>query len=158
MEHLRSFTAEIGDRICALVRDGAFLKTACSDVGICEKTLRNWKTKGRNGIAPYAKFVEALERAEVQSENVYVASIRRAAEHDWKAAAWLLEHRFNDRWGFRAQVTHSLEEEFKRYLDVTERVLGAEVASRLFAEIADGGYGAEETSRASVRPGSDARH
>lgn len=140
----RLLTPELSDRICEIVRNGNFLEAACSDVGINSRTVRTWKRLGREGHEPYASFLAALGRAEAASENLYVLAIRRAALTDWKAAAWLLEHRFNERWGYRAQITHTVEEEFRGLVDVIERELGPEAAARVFAAFTAGRDSAAE--------------
>jgi hypothetical protein len=134
----RLLTPQLSDRICELVRNGNFLKDAAKTVGVDQRTIRTWRNLGAQGIEPYAAFVRAFNDAEGASKNIYILAIRRAALTDWKAAAWMLEHRWNEDWGYRAIVTHTVDEELKRILDVVERHAGAEITARIFAELSDG--------------------
>jgi hypothetical protein len=47
----------------------------------------------------FAKFAEALTRARAKAERREVELILRAAEDDWRSAAWMLERRNPARYG-----------------------------------------------------------
>jgi len=100
-------------------------KTAAAKAKIDEKTLRNWLDRGERhelfepgcGEEPdpdgeqYAEFRRDFLHNEAQAEHTLVGSLIAAANNkwkpDWKAAAWLLERRWSDRWGYKQQLQHT---------------------------------------------------
>lgn len=132
------FTKALAAKFVDIVRKGNFRETACAQVGITSRTLRNWLSQAAKGNRRYTGFVRDLDNAEAEAESAMVVSVRKAGMSDWRAAAWYLERRGAKRWGFKAQVEHSVEEELSRYLDVIEQELGSEAAARIFARLTDG--------------------
>ena len=98
--------------------------TAANKAGIDERTLRTWLDRGktddqgnpldeREDAAEFVAFRKEFLKAEAEAEHSLVGSIIGAAKSrfkaDWKAAAWLLERRHSDRWGYKASLEHSGE-------------------------------------------------
>lgn len=119
--------------ISILVPRVFFLSTAADLLGISRMTLHRWQKRGeveiqrrsrpsypgRPGEALYAEFCYALKRARAQAELFLLSEIKRAADTDWRAAAWLLERCFPERWG-----RHSREiRELRRQVAQLEKVL-----------------------------------
>jgi hypothetical protein len=148
------FTPELAERMVGLVRRGNFREMACAQVGVSSRTLRNWLSAAAAGDARYIDFALKLEQAEAEAEDLLVVSVRRAAMKDWKAAAWLLERRGAKRWGFKAQVEVSVEEELARIIDVIELELGGEAAARVFARLSHGATSPTEARGAGPPEGS----
>lgn len=140
-EHDFKFTVELGKRFCEIVRRGNFRETACAEIGITPPTMRRWLRMASEGHEELRAWVRDLDAAEAEAEDVMVVAIRRAAIKDWRAAAWYLERRGPKRWGFKAQVEVSLQEELQRVLDVVEREVGGEAAARILAALTDGEVG-----------------
>jgi hypothetical protein len=97
------FDAESAKRIVEVLRAGGYRETAASVAGISRETLRTWLDRGdparkRKEDAPYREFREQVEAAQAQGEVRNVALIATAAAKDWKAAAWMLERQYPDRW------------------------------------------------------------
>lgn len=90
-------TPEIHKRIVLLVRRGNFRETAAAAAGVDSKTFRNWLRMGARGRDPYKKFSEDVDQAEADAEAKDIAKLK--ASKDWKATAWRLERRHQDRWG-----------------------------------------------------------
>jgi len=132
------FSPELCERFVAIIRRGNFREMACAHVGISSRTLRNWLSAAANGDARYQAFAVELEQAEAAAEDILVVAIRRAALKDWRAGAWLLEHRGAKRWGIRADVEQSVEDELARVVDVVEQELGSDAAARVYARLNNG--------------------
>lgn len=147
------FTPEIGDKFVEIVRRGNFRESACAQVGITPPTMRRWLRMASEGHEQLREWVRKLDQAEAEAEDVMVVAIRRAAIKDWRAAAWYLERRGPQRWGFKAQVEVSLQEELARVLDVVEREVGSEAAARIFGALTDGAAG-DGTAPGNGAPGS----
>jgi hypothetical protein len=93
------------------VRLGAFIPAAAGRAGVHRRTAYAWIARGRADIEAgrrttrYAKLVTDLERENGEFETRLVGRIQRAAmAGDWRAGAWLLSHRYPDRWADRSQV------------------------------------------------------
>jgi hypothetical protein len=81
------------EKVCEGVRLGMSYERASARVGISDATLRNWVKRDEEGVRAYAGVVEALQKARADGETRLLARIVKAAEEDWKAAAWILERR-----------------------------------------------------------------
>lgn len=95
-------TPEQERTILQMVQLGQYLAQAARKVGLSPSTV--YMRRQRD-----AGFRVALEAAEAGLELGLIAEIRKAASAgDWKAAAWLAERRFPERWSkpeIRAQLT-----------------------------------------------------
>lgn len=104
-------TPETRDKIVNAVTAGHYQGVAARLAGVGESTFYMWMAKGREGEFPYCELVEAMAQAEAEAEAVRVQEIMAAGKLDWRAHAWYLERKFNDRWGkvdrVSAQVEHS---------------------------------------------------
>jgi hypothetical protein len=91
--------------VCAILAVGGSRQLAAQYVGCSATTIRNTALRD-------ASFKEQLEKAESQHEIGYLQNIRAAArkEQYWRAAAWVLERRFPDRYGPRKPGTTSVEQ------------------------------------------------
>lgn len=85
----------------ALAR-GVSRQAAAAVAGIHRDTLKEWESKD-------PAFSEACTRAADVAEDAYVKIIAKAAAIDWRAAAWMLERRMNDRYGAKAKVDVSFD-------------------------------------------------
>lgn len=114
-------TPEVQERIVGAIRGGAYNETAALFAGISESTFYKWLQKGNEAreqeIEPenseYLQFLQAIEKAQADTEIENLLVVRGAAQgkptkegvpgeaQDWKAAAWLLERKFPDRYGRR---------------------------------------------------------
>lgn len=124
--------ARIGRAESAL-EQGATLAAAAAYAGIDAATLRRWR-----GDDPALR--ERLEQAQLKGEVSLVQILRRAAEEDWRAAAWLLTHRWPGRWSERRTVTLKHEGE--------QPPTGAEVVADMLRQLRerDDEQGEEPTS------------
>jgi hypothetical protein len=110
-----------------MLQQGSFRNRAAAACGIGESTFYRWlelsrpHTVGGRAARPrpqYVEFREAVEAAEASAEQFLVTTIRMAAYDvkpgadggavitvkDWRAAAYLLERKFRDRWSEDPQV------------------------------------------------------
>ena len=101
---ISKLTPERQERICAALRAGNTRRAAAQFSGIEESTLAEWMARGE-GRDPdriqtelHAEFARAVKRAEAESEQALIATIRNASEKQWQAAAWIAERRFPESW------------------------------------------------------------
>jgi hypothetical protein len=91
--------------ICAVLAMGGSRAIAATYVGCHPDTIRN--TEQRD-----AEFAAALEAAESKHEVLQLSYINNAGKEGryWRAAAWVLEHRYPTRYGLRRTNLYSLEQ------------------------------------------------
>lgn len=94
-------TPKLQKVIINLIKAGYFIETVCSIVGINKTTYYAWMKRGKesNRRSQYKTFYDEVTRAHAICEVRMVSIISKAAETDWRASAWYLEHRFPQRWG-----------------------------------------------------------
>lgn len=113
------------ERLKAALGSGAHLSTAASYAGVSPSTLSKWIKEGQrlrevleavrsdpdDTREPSPQeweliwLTEELEAAEAKAEHGLVEIVQGAAQEEWKAAAWLLERRFKERWARRSEMT-----------------------------------------------------
>lgn len=80
--------------ICKAITLGATVKVAASTAGIDQKTLYNWRQKGKNTTS--GMFYDLVKRMEVAENQFITNNLENLARHSnlsWQASAWLLERR-----------------------------------------------------------------
>lgn len=92
-------TPTVEERIVEAIKQGMTYKLAAQYGGISYETLRNWLKQGEDGNEEYAAFFQAVQRAEAEGVLANLQFINKAM--DWRARAWVLEHRHADEYGSR---------------------------------------------------------
>ena len=98
-------TPEVEERVVRAIRAGNYPEVAAAHAGIHPATYYRWMERGAlAGNAaedePFRRFRSEVERALADAEAAAVALIGKAArDGDSRAATWLLERRFSERWG-----------------------------------------------------------
>jgi hypothetical protein len=86
-------TPEVEAKILGGIRDAAMsFREACAYAGISDDTL------GRRRKAD-PEFAARVEHAREMSKVKLVTLISKSALNDWRAAAWMLEHRWSKEFG-----------------------------------------------------------
>jgi transposase-like protein len=86
------YTAERASAILGGVREGLTYRLAAAVAGISPDTLTRWKDR-------YPDFAARLMAVEAEAAHDALKLIRRAGHDDWRAAAWILEHRHPEDYG-----------------------------------------------------------
>lgn len=119
-----SLTPDVHAVIVAAVRDGSTRVGAAKLGGVTVRTLYNWLARGDDGLEPYAAFVQDVEAAEGARCKRWLKVVEDAADEDWKAATWLLEHLHPDEFG--KSVKTAVQEELKSFLEGLKEKLDAQ--------------------------------
>jgi transposase len=83
------------------VAQGYIREVAAQAWGIAATTVYRWMKRGEPD-RPFGEFCTALKRADAEAEIACLRTIKAAANAgDWKAAAWMLERRYPEKWGRR---------------------------------------------------------
>jgi len=77
--------------LLAAIDQGLCPAAAAASCGIAQQELEL--------MAASEEVARAIAQVEARSELSIIGDIRLAAKKDWKAAQWLAEHRWPDRWG-----------------------------------------------------------
>jgi hypothetical protein len=103
-----SFTAQRGDRIERALAAGAPLHVAGAAGGVSARTVARWLERGKLvrrslSAVPEPDDVEdsTLPADDGAIQRALLGSVLSAARHDWRAATWLLERRWPDRYARR---------------------------------------------------------
>lgn len=87
------------ERICTWVRDGVKPLRAAVVEGATEDEFNEWMRAGRAGQRHSCEQLALeLERAEAYAEATVIGRIKLAAKEDWKAASWLAERNWPERY------------------------------------------------------------
>jgi len=126
-------TPELQEKLCSVIRACACsVEAAAAAVGVDSSTLRRWRARGMiEEDGPYRAFCTALTHAREHSEATLSALIARAGQEDWRAAAFLLERRFPDRYGNQIKVLNQIQR-------MSDDELDAFIASQLAADAPGG--------------------
>ena len=117
-----SYTPALARALCSSIASGLPIGVACRRHGIARQTLHDWRVQGRAGREPFAGLVARFQQATAEAESNSVLAVFKAAKRDWRAAAWLLERRWPQRYALR----HTVRVE-KAPSDMTDAELEAEL-------------------------------
>ena len=107
--------AVVTDAILTAIRAGVPHSVAAALAGVPPATFSKWRQRAlahleardagrplKPADSPYAVFWMEVEKASAHSESRLVSLIAVAAQRDWRAAAWMLERRFPERYAAAA--------------------------------------------------------
>ena len=113
-----SYTPAVVARICEGIRLGLTYDLAAQYGGIAGGTFFRWQ-------AQYREFREAVQEANAHAAAVNMARINKEAQDgEWRAAAWIMEHRFPEHYGRSVHEYQGSED--KPLKVIIERVSRAE--------------------------------
>lgn len=88
-----------------LLEAGNYITVACEVVGIGYSTHKDWMSKGESDDPAFAHYRLYRQRIEVAlavgEDNLLKCVMAGAAMGEWRAAAFILERRFPERWAKR---------------------------------------------------------
>lgn len=101
-------TQDVRTKILDGLRAGLHPDTAANLAGVDPSSLSLWMKRGAEGVKNFKEFREEVHKALAECEAGSLIRINKAAQAgDWRAAAWTLERRFNERWGRKDKVDNS---------------------------------------------------
>jgi len=131
-------TVERKNDLLELLKLGLGLESACAAVGIDYSTYRRWMLEGQvQARGKFREFFEDVQRAIAQSESTLLRRITEASRSDWRAAAWILERRFSERWSATARVNLRVEKELEAALDHLQRKMSPAAYQEMLQALAD---------------------
>jgi hypothetical protein len=97
-------TPEVTEAVCAELREGLSIASACAAAGIDRATFHRWIARGDEG-PPFSDFRNATTKARAVGTRSLEVTVRTAALDDWRAAAWMLERKAPEDWSKRTEIT-----------------------------------------------------
>lgn len=94
-----AYTTAKREKMLSTLATGCTYRTACDAAGIPWATWMQWSRKERKGELAdpdVADLVRAARETYAAATAAFSASVQVAADGDWRAAAWILEHRRGD--------------------------------------------------------------
>lgn len=85
------FTSAVRDRLLQGLGDGMSLAVAARYAGVPENNLRQWVRWGTQNHAPYAEWLEVVNRTRAEGISVVLREVHKHAKDNPAAARWLLE-------------------------------------------------------------------
>lgn len=121
-------TPVVREKIVLAVAGGSSYRAAALYAGVADSTFREWLARGRvarldrgagkprrtqraakrdRREAPYVELLQSVEEAGARAEVRAAGLLAKAAETDWRAAAWFLERRDPQTFGQRMALEHT---------------------------------------------------
>lgn len=69
VSHSILLTPELMDRLCSLLRVGAYVEQACAQVGIEKSSFYNWMRRGAREVNRRTKYAEEIEREHIEDRT-----------------------------------------------------------------------------------------
>ena len=101
---------QLTDTVAKAIRQGSTQRSACITVGISEVNYYRWRKRGEEileagGVCENKMdkaclyFYQQTEKAHANSAFKLIKSLEKAGIENWRAAAWILEHRYRKFFG-----------------------------------------------------------
>jgi len=98
-------TPEVRAAICDAIEAGCTLKAAARIAGVTDRTVSEWIRRGQASThGRYREFLRLLDGARARAERRLVSKVENAEGSGWRGPAWLLERRWRDDYGTKAQA------------------------------------------------------
>jgi transposase len=107
------FTPEIAEAIVEAMSKGLTRRNISETLGLGKNTVSTWLKSGLEGDPIFAEFADRCAQAEKQAQGSLIAMISEQGHKDWRAAAWLLERRF-DQFKLRSRTSADAQAELDR--------------------------------------------
>lgn len=85
-------TPELRTEFLEAVAAGVPFSAIAAAFEIGEETVYRWRTWGRKGRAPYAKFLRDMDRARFDAVRERIKHVKDSGKADWRSSAWWLSH------------------------------------------------------------------
>lgn len=134
-------TTELHEAIVSAIENGCYTSVAVEAAGLDESTYYKWLKRGeaeldrvevdsrrsvKKSEEPFVQLFQSVTCARGASEANLVKAVRDASVADWRAATWLLERRFSERWANVQKIEVAVEREMDALFGMLEENLAPE--------------------------------
>jgi len=128
MGRLTKLTSHVQTTLVAALSEGASIPHACEYAGIQPQTYYNWMRRSAAGEAEFAEFAESMTRARGRGVLTDLLAISDAVRaHDWRAAAWRLQHRYPQDYGAKLTIQGDADHPLRVYHAMPQEQLDARI-------------------------------
>ena len=121
-------TADVQQTLAFALAEGATVEHACEYAGIQPQTYYNWMRRSAAGEAEFAEFAESMTRARGRGVLTDLLAISDAVRaHDWRAAAWRLQHRYPQDYGAKLTIQGDADHPLRVYHEMPQEQLDARI-------------------------------
>jgi transposase len=99
-----ALTSDRRRRLLDFLRGGVPLDTAARLVGVEDVDVRVWRNRSQLKVRGYALFDDECRRAQAEGEAILLSRVTDAGKGNWRAATWLLERLYPERYGPRSAL------------------------------------------------------
>ncbi len=132
MGRLTKLTSHVQTTLVAALSEGASIPHACEYAGIQPQTYYNWMRRSAAGEAEFAEFAESMTRARGRGVLTDLLAISDAVRaHDWRAAAWRLQHRYPQDYGAKLKISGDPDHPLLPLRDLPQEQLEAKITQLL---------------------------
>lgn len=121
MKRPTRLTKQLIEQLATYIENGNFAQDACKLADVSEAGYYKWLATGRaildgevqktKANALTVELVEAIKHADAKFKAYHLSNINKASRTTWQASAWMLERRFPDEYGRRAENAVKIESE-----------------------------------------------
>lgn len=121
MKRPTRLTKPLIEQLATYIENGNFAQDACKLADVSEAGYYKWLATGRailegeiektRANALTVELVEAIKHADAKFKEYHLSNINRASRTTWQASAWMLERRFPEEYGRRAENSVKVESE-----------------------------------------------
>ena len=121
MKRPTRLTKPLIEQLATYIENGNFAQDACKLADVSEAGYYKWLATGRailegeiektRANALTVELVEAIKHADAKFKAYHLSNINRASRTTWQASAWMLERRFPEEYGRRAENSVKVETE-----------------------------------------------
>jgi len=121
MKRPTRLTKPLIEQLATYIENGNFAQDACKLADVSEAGYYKWLATGRailegeiektRANALTVELVEAIKHADAKFKAYHLSNINRASRTTWQASAWMLERRFPEEYGRRAENSVKVESE-----------------------------------------------
>lgn len=97
---------DVQEILCAAIRKGLYVEDACALANISKGSYYQWLKAADEGNPICINLLNALKKAEAEHKEEKLSQIAAAGQkpHNWMAAAWQLERRYQNQYGQKQQL------------------------------------------------------
>jgi len=124
-------TADVQQTLAFALAEGATVEHACDYASLTPRTFYNWMQRGESREEQedlYVQFFHTITRARGQGVITDLCAISDAVRaHDWRAAAWRLQHRYPQDYGAKLTIQGDADHPLRVYHEMPQEQLDARI-------------------------------
>jgi len=136
------YTPELKQKLCKLLREGNFVKTACDAVGISTPTYYLWQKESEEGNPTFKDFAHDVKKAIADAETEVVGILKQLAlgdeedPPDFRAIQFYLTRR-HPHWNENKRIEIEVNDKMEEIFDKIQGVLPEEYYNAVLSTLGE---------------------